>query len=435
MDSPVIKGRSLFTGLLGNTIWQLVDKVLRLIAGLFVGIWVARYLGPARFGLLNFAVAFSALFGPLADLGLQGMIVRELVNRPAARATILGSALRLRLIGGAIAACVCYACILLSRPSSSNSQILVLVVALAFLPQAWDVLDLDYQSRSNSKPVVLVRSASLLVFSAIKIVLIVQGGDVLWFAIAVVGEATLSAVCLRMMFRRQNKSLRIGKIDGAEIKYLLQASWPLAVAGLSVMLYMRIDQVMLGQILGDHAVGIFSAAVRISECWYFIPMAILASVAPTLTAAYQNSAKDYEEKLLTFIRLLSVVGVTLACTFTLLARPIIALLYGNNYEGSAPVLAIHAWAGLFVSLGVASGPWFLNNGMTKTRMVYTFVGALANIALNLLLVPRFGPVGCAYATLISYSLAAFWLNGLNRRTRPVFLLQLRALFPYSQNLK
>ena len=361
--------------------------------------------------------------------------MRELVKRPAARTTILGSALCLRLTGAAIATSVCYGRIVLSRPTSSDSQLLVLVVALAFFPQAWDVLDLDYQSRSNSKPVVLVRSASLLVFSAIRIALIAWGADVIWFALAVVGEAALSAVCFVAVFRKQNKRLRIWKVDRPEIKRLLQASWPLAIAGLSVMLYMRIDQVMLGQILGDHAVGIFSAAVRISECWYFIPMAILASVAPTLTAAYQESASDYEEKLLTFIRLLIIVGVALACIFTLLARPIIVILYGSNYEMSAAVLAIHAWAGLFVSLGVASGPWFLNNGMTKTRMVYTLLGALANIALNLLMVPRYGPVGCAYSTLISYSLAAFWLNGFNRRTRPVFRLQLRALFPYLLNFK
>jgi PST family polysaccharide transporter len=231
------------------------------------------------------------------------------------------------------------------------------------------------------------------------------------------------------IFRKEFIGFKMSAIDMEEGKRLLAGAWPLAVAGLSVMLYMRIDQVMLGQILGDSAVGIFSAAVRISECWYFVPMAVLAAISPTLTASYRDAGIDYQQKLLVFIRLMLILSVAVAAIFTALAKPIIVFLYGNHYEGAAAVLAIHAWSGIFASLGVASGPWFLNSGMTKTRMVHTLLGALANIGLNSYMIPRFGPVGSAFSTLVSYSLAGFWLNGLSSHTWPIFRLQLRAVFP------
>jgi PST family polysaccharide transporter len=193
------------------------------------------------------------------------------------------------------------------------------------------------------------------------------------------------------------------------------------------MLYMRIDQVMLGQMLGDHAVGIFSAAVRVSELWYFVPMAMLSAVTPALTAAHHAEEQDYRRKLMRFIGLMFWMGVAVAVVLMLASGPLIRLLYGSAYSEAAPVLAIHAWAGVFASVGVATSPWFVNRGLLKLKMVYTLIGAFANVALNSLIIPRFEVVGAAVSTLISYGLVAVLLNALNPQTRPVFQLQARAI--------
>ncbi|HVZ34588.1 MAG TPA: oligosaccharide flippase family protein, partial [Polyangiaceae bacterium] len=241
------------------------------------------------------------------------------------------------------------------------------------------------------------------------------------------GEAALSGLLLWLLSRRQPGSFRISAARSREMGRLLRSSWPLAISALSVILYMRIDQVMLGKMLGDHAVGVFSAAVRISEFWYFVPIAIAAAVAPPLTAAHQSNEVEYRRKLLTFVRGLTWIGIVAAVVLSLMSRRVIHVLYGSGYEQASSVLAVHAWAGVFACLGLASGPWFVNAGLFSLRMTYTLLGAIANCVINLYAIPRYGPIGAAAATLVSYCLAGFVLNAFSARSRPVFMLQMRAL--------
>jgi polysaccharide transporter, PST family len=421
--------RTLLHKLIGNTAWQLVDKVLRLALGLFVGVWVARYLGPSKFGLLNFAIALVALFTPIGEIGLQSIVIRDLVRRPEDRSRILASSLILRLSGASLAIAICVAATALAGPGNFQSETPVLIVALSLLPQAWDVIDFDFQSIMRSRPIALIRLTSLIISSVFRLALVYGGASLIWFAWAIVLEASLSAIFMNVLLRIQRRGFPLAVAAIGEMKRLLETSWPFAIAGLSIMLYMRIDQVMLGQMLGGKAVGIFAAAVRISECWYFVPMAILAAIAPALTAAYHRSEMEFQSKLVLFTRIVLIMSVLFAGTLTICAKPIIELLYGNAFSAAAKVLSIHAWAGVFVSLGVASGPWFVNSGITKIRMVHTLVGAVANVILNTYMIPHFGPVGAAISTLVSYSLAAFWLNPFSHRTRPVFAVQVRAMFP------
>jgi PST family polysaccharide transporter len=359
---------------------------------------------------------------------LQAVVVRELVRRPEERFRIVASSMALRLLGAVIAGSIAQLAIQLSRPGDVTSHVLVLAIALSLLPQSWDIIEYDYQARMHVRPIVLIRSFSLVVFSVAKLALIAWSADVSWFAFAVAAEAAVSAIGMRLLFRTQSAGFHwSSQIVGSEMLYLLRHSWPSALAGLSVVLYMRIDQVMLGMLLGDGQVGVFSAAVRISESLYFIPMAVLAAVAPALTAAHAESNAQYNRKLIMVIRVVVLSSLAVSAFFSLFAKDVVSLLYGPGFEQAGAVLAIHAWAGVFAGLGVATGPWFVNASLLKLRMMHTIIGAVANIALNSWLIPRHGVVGAAVATLVSYSLAAIWLNALSGRTLPILRLQFRAL--------
>jgi len=341
---------------------------------------------------------------------------------------IVTSALALRLVGALVAAALSYVAIVLARPDSPDAHLVVFVIAIALLPQAWDVIDFDYQARTHARPITIIRSASLVTFAVIKVLLIVSGAPVVAFAWAVTGEGAFSALMMWLIFRREAPTFGMLRPAGKEMKHLVKDCWPMAVASLSIMLYMRIDQLMLGQMLDDHHVGIFSAAVRLSEAWYFAPMAVLASIAPTLTAAHARSQHDYEVKLVRVIRAMLVLSVCVAATITLCSRQLIDVLYGPSYADSAQVLRLHAWAGVFASLGIATGPWFVNSGLVKFRMAHTLGGALVNILMNLYMIPRHGVTGAAVSTLFSYFLAAVGLNLLSSRTWPVAVLQAKSVF-------
>lgn len=279
-----LRSRSLLLKVAENAGWQMTPKLLRAVVGLLVGVWVARYLGPKGFGALNFAIAFAALFFPAAQLGLQSIVVRDLVRHPGRRAEILSSAIALRVAGTGVSIALIVFCSLLLRPGDLGSLAMAVAVALSFVPQAWDIIDYDYQARMRPAPITITRSASLLTFAAVKVTLILVHAPVIYFALAITGEATMSAI----VFRRLAPGLRVASATRSQMRDLLRNSWPLAIAALSVILYMQIDQVMLGQMLGDRAVGIFSAAVRVSQSWFFVPMAAVAAAAPALTAAHQR---------------------------------------------------------------------------------------------------------------------------------------------------
>jgi PST family polysaccharide transporter len=420
-----VRARPLLQKILHTASWQVADKVVRMVVSLVIGVWVARYLGPSDFGLLNFGIAFVAIFTPIADCGLQAMVVRELVRRQIDERKILASAFALRAIGSCLAVACCMGGVLVLRPGDNEAHLVVLVVTLSLFAQSFDVIDFGYQARMQPRPMVLIRTASLLLFAMAKVVLIYQQASVLCFAVVMVGEVVLNGLLMCVLSSLQSRGVYLREAKWEEMKSLLAISWPMAVSALSVMLYMRIDQVMVGQMLDDKAVGIFSAAVRLSEFWYFIPMAALASVAPALTAAY-GSQSDYENKLTVFIRAMVVVGIVMAIFLSLCAHPLIHILYGDEYSEAASVLSVHAWAGVFVSLGIATGPWFVNNGMAKVKMVHTLVGAVVNVGLNLYMIPRFGVTGAAVSTLVSYALAATALNAFSARTMPIAILQARA---------
>jgi PST family polysaccharide transporter len=192
------------------------------------------------------------------------------------------------------------------------------------------------------------------------------------------------------------------------------------------MIYMRIDQIMIGQMIGDEAAGIYAAATRVSEVWYFIPMVIVATVFPTLMSSKMQSEGRYHARLQRLYDAMVWISILISAPISLLASPIIKVMYGNSYAEAGSVLAIHIWASVFVFLGTASGKWFMIENRLVMGLCRTLLGAGFNIALNLAFIPRFGPLGAAWATLVSYAIAGMLSDLMQSQTRMMFRMKLRA---------
>jgi PST family polysaccharide transporter len=215
-------------------------------------------------------------------------------------------------------------------------------------------------------------------------------------------------------------------VDWTWAKSLLKDGWPMVLSGLAVMIYMRIDQVMLGQMKGDHEVGIYSAAVRISEVWYFIPLAITSSVAPSITAAKQLGEAFYYRRILKLFRLMVLLALVIALPVTFLATPMVVRLFGAPFASAGPILSLHIWAAVFVFLGVAQGPWIVTEGLMKVSLNRTVAGGLINVGLNVYLIPRYGGLGAAVATLVAQIVSTLLMNAVDPRTRRIFWMELQA---------
>jgi len=412
--------------ILANAGWLTGDRLVRLGMGMVVGVWVARYLGPGRYGLLAFVQAVAALFIGISTLGLDQVLVRELVQRPERRSSLLGTALALRLGGAALAmAAVCLTAVL---ASSQDGPVLLLAAILGAgaVFQALDVIDLWFQSQVQSKFTVLAKNTVFLVVAGIKVALILVQAPLVAFAWAQLLETLGGALALWLFYRVRGGRLRQWGVDLAVARDLMRAAWPLLLSGVAVMVYMRIDQVMLARLSGAEAVGYYTAATRLSEVWYFIPMAAMTSVMPSLVAAKAEDESVYRHRVQLFLRATLGLALVLVVPVALLARPIVGWLFGPAFAPAGPVLAVQIWTTVFVFLGVAQAPWFVIENQTRLALQRTLGGAAVNIGLNFWLIPKYGAMGAAWSSLVAQFASNLVFNGFNRASRGLFWMLLRA---------
>ncbi len=415
--------------ILGNMGWLIADRIIRMGMGLFVGVWVARYLGPAQFGSLNFAIAFIALFGTVATLGLDGIVVREVLHNADHTHEILGTTLALRTSGSILAIGIALATLTLSQPHDRQALLLVSILSIGLVFQAFDTIDSFFQSQVRSKITVWAKNGAFLVFAAIRVRLIYAKAPLWAFAAAITGEIALGAAGMVIGYRLSGGRISSWRSRGKRAAYLLQQSWPVIFSSMAIMVYMRLDMVMLKMMQGDFAVGLYSAATKVSEVWYFIPVAIVSSVSPAIMRA-KDDPELLNGRLRKLFSLMTLSACVIGAIVALASHAIIHILYSDSYSGAAPVLAVHVWASVFVFLGVAQTPWDIAKNMLKLSLMRTIAGAAINVAINFALIPRFAAMGAAIATVVAYAASAVFANALSAQTRPIFFMQMRSFLPY-----
>ena len=413
--------------IVANIGWLFWDNLLRIIINLFVGAWIARYLGPEQYGMLNYAMAFAALFAPIAQLGLDSIVVREIVKYPEKTNEILGSAFALKFIAGILTLFAAILVVYFVRSDDMLVTWLVGFVAAGFVFQSFNVAALYFQSQIMSKYTVYANNIAFIVISFVKIGMILAQFPLIAFAIAGLCETLMGSLFLIIVYHRNHYNVNSWYFKINTAKKLLKDSYPLIFSGVAIMIYMRIDQIMIGEMAGDEALGIYSVAVRISEMWYFIPMAISNSVFPTIIKYKQKDDNLYCQRLQSFYDVMSLLGMTVGVITVFISAPVIDFLFGSAYIQSADVLSIHIWAGIFVCLGVASSNYLMAENLQLISFYRTCIGGVINISLNILFIPKYSCLGAAYATLFSYFIATFSMF-LFKNTQKQAWMMLKSLF-------
>ncbi len=420
--------RPLLAALAANTGWLLGEKILRLAVGLIVGTLTVRYLGPEQFGLLSYALALVTLVSVLGSLGLDAIVVRDIARQPDACDAILGSASVLRAAGSLIALGAATAAGALLDTAGLGLRLVTVVTALSLVFQAVEPVDAWFRSQLRARMAVIARNAAFLIASGARLLLIWVEAPLLWFAFMIAAEAALSALGLLIAYRTEGKRVGDWRPNYALMRELMRQSWPLMLAGLMASLYMRIDQVMLGQMAGTQALGQYSAAVFLSEPLHFVPIAIVTSAAPVLAHWHRSDPALFEARMEDLFRVLLWAGIATALPISLLSRPLVEVLFGPAFLETAPVLAVHVWSSIFVALGIASSQYLVLEDLTRISAQRTLAGAALNIVLNLYWIPAYGALGCAWATLISYATATLFLFH-TPDSRRCLVLMARALRP------
>lgn len=410
-----------------NTGWLMADRVCRLVVTLVMTALIARHLGPKEFGALNYAIAFVALFLPLATFGLDRIIVRDYVNGHKDTETILGTTLAWRVLGGLVILGAATVFCGLVRPNDHTVQALVAILSLSPILQAGEVIDFWFQSRLESKYVAIAKTISLIGSTAIRCGLLYFDASVYSFALASLLESLFLSVALVIEFRRRVPECGRWKVSLSYARDLFVQSWPLALNLTLHVLYMRISIFALASIKGDSAVGLFSASSRLYDS--IVPFFSLlgTSLYPELVRLYGVDNAKFFSRYHQVCRLLSLIGWGMLVVIAVAGPIVIPLMYGPSFASGGIVLSILGAGLLFQLSSLPRSAYLIISGQQRTLLWISIASIVVSLPLNWILISRMGIVGAALATVGATFFNFFLSNSLFPATRPLASIQMKAL--------
>lgn len=407
----------------GGATWLLSERVVRLLAELLAWILLARYLGPTGLGVISFSQGLAALLIPFVHLGLDNFVMLDITRKQGAADEIVGTALLLKFLGGLLSYGLFVAVVLLSV-DEPTTQVVAVIVGATLLFHFGNVFELYFLSVVSNRPVAIAKFVSVLFSLCSKIAIVLLELPIVWVGVSLAADILFQTALLWFVYGRAG-ALRI---DRALAVSLLRRSWPLILSGLTIAIYMKSDLVMLKYLVDEAEVGVYSAAARISESIYFVPMIVASVFFPGIIKAKEESAQLYEARLGRLFSMLGSGAVIVALGFTITAAWIVGILYGAEYSDAAAVLRLHAWAALSVFVGVVRSKWMASEGLQLYDLALNVAGALINVVMNFLLIPDFGAFGAAAATLVSYFATTLLLPWFVPELRRITGMMLRSYF-------
>ena len=390
-----------------NTSFLLVEKLLRMSIGLAVGIWLAKYLGPAQFGILNYCISFVGLFMPIAMLGLDAVVVKKIINEKDNLNKILGTSFIMKLFGAFLAFVLIILSATLFTSNTEKESLIILIITLSLFFQSFNVIDFFYQSEVKSKYTVYSSLFSLIISSALKIFFIYKELDLIYFVFLILLDSILLTAGLLIYYRKRNFTIVSWRWNLKTSKDLLSESWPLILSGISFVIYNSVDKIMLRNILSDQAVGIFSAASRLVVVWQFLPGLIVTSFLPSLIKAYNTNSETFMKRLKYLSSFLLWFSIVLAIIYSVLSEFIMDITFGEKYTEASQLMVYLIWSNVLIFFNSVWNRWMLIKNNTKITLSFALTTSILNIILNYFLINIFGVIGASLALLSSLLLSYF----------------------------
>lgn len=386
-----------------NTSWNFIGKIVSLFISFFVSIYVVRYLGPHDYGLMSYILSFVGLFSFVAGLGVDSVLLRELIKYPEKQNELFGSALFLRLVGATVA----IGLIIFSLQFTNNdffTNLLIIASSLSLIFQSFQIIFYYFQAKVLSKIPTLTSVFIGLILSGLKILFVILKLDLIYFLGILILESILYAIFYIIIYKRQGFSIKNWVFSRPLAVAIFKDSWPLMLASAFALVYSRIDQIMIKNMIDPTAVGLYDVGVRLSEVWYLIPVIIVNSIFPAIINAKKTDESIYQRRLARLYTLVIYISFLVILPLYFFSDLAIRVLYGVQFLGAVSVLKIYIWSGLAMAIGTVINQFLLVENLTRVSLFINCIGMLINILLNILLIPRAGINGAAWATLISYSL-------------------------------
>ena len=392
-----------------NSAWMLAEYALRVISAIFITIYVARYLGPERFGILSYALALNAVFSAVSRLGMESILVRDLVGNHSKAGEYMGTAFWLMLISSLINFSILSIGIY-GFEKEGLTRFYVWIIALSIIVQPLLVADYNFQAQVRAKLSAISKSSALIITSILKLLLVWYEANLVFIVVAFLLDFVMTGAMLIFMHIYTKQPAFIFKFNREYVRPLLSSAWPMVLSSVSIILYMRVDQIMIKNMIGSYQLGLYAAATRVYEGWLMMSVVIAISLLPAIVKLKTNHPKRYEEGLSKVFALLFWAGVAAAILSTILGSRLIVLVFGEKFSDVSSVFTVIMWSAGFAAFGSLSSRYLTVEGLERKIASRSFVALAVNIALNFALIPHFGIEGAAIATLIAIIISNYLIN-------------------------
>lgn len=383
-----------------NASWIIIGKIGQSLLGLIVTMLTARFLGPSNYGIISYAASIVAFVAPIMTLGFSNILVQEFTNHPDDEGKIVGTSIILSLISA-------FACMigvttytLIADAGEFTTNIVVALYSLILIFQALDLIQYWFQAKLLSKYTAIVSLVSYGGASIYKIILLATGAEVYLFALSNSLDYCIMVVLLFITYKKLGGTkISFSKSIG---KRMFSNSKHYIVSNLMITIFAQTDKIMLKAIVNDTAVGYYSAAVTCAGVSSFVFSAIIDSFRPSIFQHKKaNDQEGYEKNIQRLYCVVIYAALIQSAIMTILSNYIILILYGNNYLPAVPALKVIVWYTTFSYMGAIRNIWILGENKQKYLWILNLCGALMNIILNALLIPSYGILGAALASLVT----------------------------------
>lgn len=408
-----------------NAGWLIGGKVAQMVLSLFVGVLSARFLGPSNYGLISYANALIAFFMSLCTLGINSVIVKELIDHPDEEGKTLGSAIFFRLVSSFCSVILAVTVSFIIDFGQWETIIVVALCSVSLIFHAFDTINYWFQSKYNSKVTAIATFTAYVATAGYKIVLLILKKSVFWFAFATSVDYIVLGIVLIIAYKK-NGGAKFS-VSFKRGKDILSRSYHYILSGLMVSIYGHTDKLMLKQMLDEAQVGYYATATAICAMWTFVLSAIIDSMYPTIVKAFKKEQKLFEKRNRQLYAIVFYVSVFVSVCFLLLGHFVIKILYGDEFMPAVMPLKIVTWYTAFSFLGVARSAWMVCNNKQK-YLKYMYIPAIIiNVGLNFLFIPPMGAAGAALASLITQVFTSIILPMFIKDLRPNAKLMLEAI--------
>ncbi len=410
-----------------NVMWALAGKVVGMLSGLLVGVLVGRYLGPRQYGLMNYVISYVVIFEIVSRFGLTHITIRELARHPAETNVLLGTCLALRMFFAVLAYGAMVVTLVL-RHEDPRAVRMILVYGLCLFVYPFEIIMDYFTSIVQNEYIVKSQILRTIVGAALKLLLLLFKAPLEWFIAAATFDYFFLTGGYIRSYQRHAGRLRDWAVDLKRSPFLLKESFPLLLSGAAVIIYQRIDLLMIKNMLEESAAGYFATAGMFLSVVLFLPTVLVQSISPLLVRVRQKDVQRYEVLAKRMVGGVTWLSILMCACITITAKHLVFWTYGKTYLASVPALQILIWKTVGMALASSGGQILIIEGLQRWAAIRNGLACLVCIVANWIMIPRFGIVGSAWSTVLAVVGSVYVGNYIVPSYRHVFRLQVRGVF-------